>query len=229
MHQPEFTFDDIRFADGPATFERARKLYQTGKVKSISETRTGYAATVQGTHPYSVRLSRKRIDEGNCDCYLGQHEKLCKHMLALGLAVLSASGKTDKTANEPPAPVDLAEAKKLVNAGMQKLQPYNGPSHVWFNYQRRLATGAGIIAHAVSALPPTRQNADYLWRLIERIDRKLLNGVDDSDGFVGDSARQIIQQLAGYVKQSPQLKPVIRKHTTRKTNFNFEIDLQSLL
>ena len=229
MRQPGFTYDDIKFAEGQATFEGARKLYEAGKVKNISQNPYGYSATVQGTHPYSVSISLKRVDTGNCTCYLGQNDRLCKHMLALGLAVLILSGKTDESQIETPAPADLAQVKKLVTSGMQKLQHYTGPSRTWFGYQRRLATGAGIIAHAVSALPATKQNAAFLWSIIERIDKKLANVVDDSDGVVGDCAYRIIQQLANYAKESPELLPVIKQYAARKTNFEFEDTLRGML
>lgn len=229
MKQPAFSHDDVKFAADKATFERARNLYQSGKVKRISETPFGYSATVQGTHPYTVSLSSRRLDEGDCNCYMGQRDRLCKHMLALALAVLFHSGKIDETRTEDPPPTELAEVRKRVTAGMQKLQPYNGPSRIWFSYQRKLATGAGIIAHAVSGLPPTRQNADYLWRLIERLDRKLANTVDDSDGVVGECAEKIIRQLADYAKQCPELAPTISRYTGKKTNFDFADTLQALL
>lgn len=90
---------------------------------------------------------------------------------------------------QPPAGPE--EIKPLVNAGMRKLRYYTGPSHTWFSYQRSLATGAGMIADAVGRLPPTKENARYLWQLIERIDKKLANGVDDSDGDVVTSQPEL--------------------------------------
>jgi hypothetical protein len=78
-------------------------------------------------------------------------------------------------------------------------------------------------------LPPTKENADFLWKLIGRIDKKLLNGIDDSDGIIGNCAGQIIEQLATYAKKAPELKPVIRKYCDKKTNFSFESDLHESL
>jgi SWIM zinc finger len=229
MQQPKFAYEDVKYAENPAMFERALDLYQLGKVGEISEDRRGYSATVQGSHPYIVNVSMRRVDEGDCTCYMGQHDKLCKHIFALALAVLHTSGKMKEVVSETNAPTDLPIARGLVTAGMQKLRRYTGPSRIWFSYQRTLATGAGMIAHAVSGLPPTKENAKYLWSVVGRIDKKLMNGVDDSDGVVGDCVGKIIEQLAGYVKEVHELEPIIRKYCDKKTNFCFEDDLRAML
>ena len=192
MQHPKYTLDDIKYADSPAMYKRAQDLYQSNKVGDITELQHSYAATVKGTQPYQVSISKVRVDNGDCDCYMGNNGILCKHMLALGLAVLHAPGKSEATREEKKIPTDLNEVKPLVTTGFSKLKPYRGPSRIWFSYQRNLATGAGIIAEAVSALPPTKENARYLWKIIESIDRKFMNGVDDSDGIVGECAGKIL-------------------------------------
>ena len=109
MNQPTFTIQDIKYSVNSSMFERAQKLYESGKVQKISETPHGYEATVQGSSPYHVSLSRKHIDHGYCDCYMGQNDELCKHMLALGLAVLHLSGKTKETKEESRFPFQTRE------------------------------------------------------------------------------------------------------------------------
>lgn len=229
MQQPAFTLADVRFAESNAVFKRAQTLYRSGKVKNISVTPYGYAAIVEGTHPYAVSLSKKRIDEGNCSCYLGQNNRLCKHMLALALAVLFLTNKEDASAERSPPITDLAVVKEQVIVGMRKLQHFSGPSRNWFSYQRKLATGAGIITDAVSGLPPSEKNATFLWNVIERLDKKLMNSVDDSDGVLGECADTLLGQLAGYAKTVPALRPTIEQFAKRKTNFNFEITLRDIL
>ncbi len=126
MQTPKFTLDDVKYADSAATYRRARDLYRTGKVKELSATPRGYRAVVQGTHPYQVILSQRSIDQCDCACYLGEHGRLCKHVLALALAVLHACGKTtEPQAQQPPA--SLAEAKPIVTAAMRKLRRYTEP------------------------------------------------------------------------------------------------------
>ena len=229
MQSPKFTIDDVKYADGSTTFKRAQELYRSGKVGEVAETYRGYSAIVQGTEPYHVSVSQQRIDEGDCSCYLGQHDRLCKHILALALVVLNESGKMSETEQEQQAPTSLDEAKPIVNAGMRKLRAYTGSSGIWFSYQRSLATGAGMIAQGVSRLPATKENARYLWRLIERIDKKLMNGVDDSDGVVGGCVMTIIEQLVGYAEKEPELETVIRRFCNKKTNFDFGHELFTML
>jgi hypothetical protein len=223
MKAPQFTLDDIKHAENAATYRRAQELYRYHKVEAVTETAQGYRAIVQGTHPYQVSLSRRSVDQGDCTCYLGQHDRLCKHILALALAVLNASGKMDEiqTQQKQQAPTALEEARPIVNAGMRKLKHYTGPSRIWFSYQRSLATGAGMIAVGVSGLPPTKENARYLWKLITRIDQKLVNGVDDSDGVVGECAMILVEQLSGYAKKNAELEPLIRRLSNTDTNFDF--------
>ena len=229
MQHPKFTFEEVRFADTAASFDRALTLFESGKVGPISSDRYGYSAVIRGTHPYQVSLSAKRVDTCSCDCYLGQHDRLCKHVLALALAVLHASGKISHPRSTLSAPKSPEDAKQAIREGMKKLRRYTGPSRVWFSYQRDLAAGSGMIAESVTALPPTQQNARFLWRLIERLDRKLATTVDDSDGVVGECMATIIRHLGDYAAQAPELAPTIRAFCNRKTDFGFENDLQSIL
>jgi len=229
MQKPEFTTNDIRHAANKASYDRALDLYKAGKVGPITADRLGYSAIVQGTHPYRVSVSAKHVDKGDCDCYLGQNDSLCKHILALALAVLGPSGAIESSNNATASHVSPDEAKQLIKDGIKKLRAYTGPSRVWFSYQRSLATGAAMIAEATTNLPPSKENADYLWRLVERLDKKLQTGVDDSNGVVGNCIDIIIDCLAGYARQTPDLEPRIRKFCSRKTGFGFETSLQSLM
>jgi hypothetical protein len=229
LQKPEYKINDIRHAANNATYDRALDLYKAGKVGPITSDRLGYSAIVQGTHPYRVTVSAKHVDKGDCDCYLGQNDSLCKHILALALAVLGPSGAIESFGNTAISRVSPDEAKQLIKDGIKKLRAYIGPSRVWFSYQRSLATGAAMIAEATRNLPPSKENADYLWRLIERLDKKLETGIDDSDGVLGNCIDIIISCLADYARQIPELEPRIRKFCRRKTGFGFEARLQSLI
>lgn len=55
------------------------------KVNKFKEDFGGYSAVVLGTRPYNVSVSSRYYDRGNCDCYLGQRDVLCKHMVATAL------------------------------------------------------------------------------------------------------------------------------------------------
>lgn len=229
MEAPRFTFLDVKYVDSDAMFARAEKLFRDGKVGTIKEiglgSRAGYRAVVKGTHPYEVRVSARKVDEGDCACPMGERELLCKHMLALALAVLTATG-----VKEEPAPTNLAEAKLQVTAGMRKIRAYDGPSRIWFSYQRSLDIGCGMIQEAVSDLSATKEHADYLWKLVLRLSNKLAtSGVDDSNGTVGDCVYALVAKLGEYAKESPDLWSRILAYCKDDTGFGFEDELRDLL
>ena len=228
MNQPTFTLQDIKYSVDPSMFERAQILYESGKVQKISETPHGYEATVQGSSPYHVSLSRKHVDRGYCDCYMGQNDELCKHMLALGLAVLNLSGKTEETKEESPDNLDAV--KQLVAGGMRKIKPYTGPSKIWFSYQRELDVGSGMIEEAVKNLPASKEHAKYLWSLVLKLSKKLSEGgVDDSNGTVGGCIISLVVQCGKYAKEKHELKAMVMKFAEDDTGFGFEDELKEHL
>ncbi len=226
MRPPHFTIQDIKYAEDSQTFQRAQDMFRSGKIGTIREDIRGYSARIQGTKTYDVSVSYKRIDVGSCSCYLGQNDTLCKHMLALALAVLDKSGGLQT--NEPIT--NLNEVQECVNEGIRKLVPYNGPSRVWFEYQRKLAIGSGIIIDAIESLPASKKNADYLWKLVLRISKKLATGgIDDSEGEVGTCVYAIIEKLGAYSKESPELIPTLLSYSKDDTGFGFEDELRALI
>ncbi|MFH1375119.1 MAG: SWIM zinc finger family protein [Patescibacteria group bacterium] len=228
MIQPAFTIQDIKYSVDEPMFLRAQKLFEAGKVQNIDEGPNGYTATVQGTSPYQVSLSRKDIDRGYCDCYMGQNDQLCKHMLALGLAVLHLSGKIEET--KEYSPDNLEEVKRLVAQGMRKIKPYNGPSKIWFSYQRELDVGSGIIEEAIKNLPASKENAKYIWALVLKLSKKLSHGrIDDSNGTVGNCISSLVEQCGQYAQKNPDLKPMIQKFTEDDTGFGFEEELSEII
>lgn len=225
MNKPDFTLQDVKYSVDGRIFARAEELFKNDAVSDISETVRGYDATVYGGSPYHVSISKKRIDRAYCNCYMGENDELCKHVIALGLAVLHASGKMEETPEE--SPTDLAEAKLLVSAGMRKLKAYDGPSRIWFAYQNNLDIGCGIIEAAVQNLPPNKENAKYIWKLVLKLsDKMIYGGIDDSNGTVGNCATALATQCAKYANQKPELKPFILKFANDDTDFGFESDLK---
>ena len=81
--QPKYDLEKIKCAtDGP-TFDKAVALYESGKVMQFEEAVGTYSAVVQGSKPYRVSVEARRYDHGHCECYLGQHNTLCKHMVVV--------------------------------------------------------------------------------------------------------------------------------------------------
>ena len=228
MKLPKFTYAKIKYSASKSIFGRAVKLFESGKVGSINESGPYYSAMVQGTKPYSVSVSTNRIDDADCTCYMGQNDRLCKHVLALALAVLSQAGMLNDTKKTEKI-TDLKEIKKHVNEGMKRIKPYRGPSKIWFRYQRDLLTGCGIIEEAVANLSSTKENAKYLWNVIKRLDRKLYNGVDDSDGTVGGCAYHLVDLLAGYTINNPKLFLQTNSFCSQTTHFDFNLSLENLI
>src|SRR3989338_3639368 len=144
---PKYDLDKIKFAtDGP-TFEKAVNLYEKGKVTRFKEELNGFFAIVLGTKPYKVYVDSRHYDRGDCECYLGQNDTLCKHMVAVAIhAVMdgkklseenkhfvsqsACSGKLGEIGKD-----ELSEAKKSITVAMRYIKPYSGPSRIWFSYQ----------------------------------------------------------------------------------------------
>ena len=83
--KPNFDLDKIKFSIDEPTWQKAVVLFEKGKVIKFKELADGFDAVVLGTSPYRVFVSAKHYDHGSCDCYLGQKEILCKHMVAVAI------------------------------------------------------------------------------------------------------------------------------------------------
>lgn len=229
--QPVFSYSDIKFAESKATFGRAVALFAGGKVTDFCEIGDGYQAIVIGTQPYRVRVNYKRVDYADCDCYLGQNDSLCKHMLALALAALHKYGMIDDK-GKPTATTRLKtkDAKLHITAALRKIGSYNGPSRIWFEYQRKLDVAAGMIIEAVPLLETNLDNAKYLWKLVLKLSKKLsCGGVDDSNGTIGDAVMAIIDRIAHMAKNDDAIRHWAVNHCGEDTGFGFEENLQRML
>lgn len=104
--KPSFDLDKIKFATDQQTFDKAVDLYERGKVTKLEEGIGAYSAIVLGTRPYSVSIEARRFGFGNCKCYLGQQDTLCKHMVALSICVVMDGQKlTNEEKNRVGSPV----------------------------------------------------------------------------------------------------------------------------
>jgi hypothetical protein len=223
---PKFTLFDVRYATDDSIIARGEALYKKGKVRLGVCDEKGYSAIVEGTQPYTVWLSARALDHGDCDCYMGQQAQYCKHLLALAFLVLHETGTT----NQQNQPLTETEAKLQIATGAKKFTAYTGPSRVWFAYQQRLAVGAGMIHGALPFLPNDQKTIGYLWKLILRVSRKLSHGgVDDSDGTVGSCIDAIIERVVDITKTDKKFLRYAREHCVEDTGFGFEEELQKRL
>jgi len=239
--QPKYDLDKIKFAtDGP-TFERAVDLYEKGRVMQFKEELNGFFATVLGTKPYKVYVDNRHYDQGECECYLGQNDTLCKHMVAVAIRAVTGgkpltdedkrlvsqvacSGKLGELSKE-----ELSTTKKSITGAMRYIKPYNGPSRIWFAYQSSLSEGCSRLSKIVSELPVSEQTAKLLIDMLLRLDNKLCQGgVDDSDGTVGGFIEEIVQMLKEYAKLDSSCAKAFNALKDRETCFGWEEPLLEL-
>lgn len=233
--RPGYDLDKIKFAtDGP-TFERAVGLYESGKVTQFEEDLGGYSAVVAGRQPYRVFVSARHYDRGSCECYLGQHDTLCKHMVAVAIyAVMDGKklSKQDKRLVSSPVcsrqlgelgKEELAAAKKAITSAIRYIKAYTGPSRIWFAYQNSLHEGCARLSKLVSDLPVSEQTAKLLIDTLLRLDRKLCQGgVDDSNGTVGGFIYGVVEMLQEYARLDPACIKAFRKLCGQSTCFGWE-------
>lgn len=232
---PAYSLNDIRLSVGEREFSKGLRLYESGAVKQLCAVGRGYEATVQGTHLYSVYVEARGFDYGNCTCYLGQNDELCKHIIALAIAAVHAYRPDATTLDDTPLGIAvcsgevraLTEAERLsvkaeITAALRHIKSYNGPSWVWFQYQDSLTQGVRTLLLALASLPVCTESVDIVINLLKRLDRKLLDAVDDSDGTVGDGMIQIVELLNLFTHLDPSLEVYIRKRLPSGEMFDWQ-------
>jgi hypothetical protein len=236
--KPAYNLDKIKFATDGATFEKAVNLYEKGGVTHFKEELNGYFATVLGSKPYKVYVDNRYYDQGDCECYLGQNNTLCKHMVAVAIWAV-ANGKPlneeDKKIIDQPVcsgklgklnKNELAALKKSITDAMRHIKPYNGPSRIWFQYQDSLSEGCNRLSALISELPVSIETTQLLVDMLLRLDKKLCTGgVDDSDGTVGGFIEETVIMLKEYVKLDPECSQAFQKLKNINTCFGWEEDL----
>ncbi|MFP4473194.1 MAG: SWIM zinc finger domain-containing protein [Candidatus Omnitrophota bacterium] len=236
--KPVFDLKKIKFAVDAPTFERAVALYESGKVTDVEEFNGNYHALVLGTKPYHVNVPGRDFRRGDCNCYLGERNVVCKHIVALALYAVAGGqplNDEDKQLNTEVkcggiqadiSKEELARAKKSVSEAMRSIKPYHGPSSTWFRNQDSLAEGCNRLSEIVSAFPVNQQTADVLVKLLLRLDKKLCTGgVDDSNGIVGGFMSEVVEMLKEYAKIERGCVKAFRQLAGRRTCFDWEASL----
>lgn len=239
---PKYDLDKIKFATDAPTFEKAVDLYEKGKITQFNGGIGAYSAVVLGTKPYRVSVEARRYDYGHCECYLGQNDTLCKHMVAVAIRVvtggkpltdedkrlvskITCSGQLGELSKG-----ELSVIKKSITTGMRYIKSYEGPSRTWFAYQNSLSEGCNRLAKIVSELPVSEQTSKLLVDTLLRLDNKLCRGgVDDSDGTVGGFIEETLQVLKEYVKLDPSCAKAFSELKGKETCFGWEGPLLELI
>ena len=234
---PKYTLDKIKFSTDPGTYERAVGLYESEKVTEFKEEINRFYAVVLGGKPYLVYVNNRHYDQGGCDCYLGQKDVLCKHMVAVAIYAVM-NGKPLKEEDKKQEVEALCSCKrgelskerlKTVKAdiseAMRYIKSYNGPSRLWFAYQNSLLEGCARLSVIMSELPVSLQTAKLLVNLLLRLDKKLCNAVDDSDGTVGDFMMEVVGVIKEYIEIDIACADSIGALAGKETCFEWEESL----
>jgi len=231
---PAYDLDKIKFATDAPTFERAVDLYEGGKVTEFKSFMHGFSAVVLGGKIYRVFVSARHYNRGSCECYLGQHDTLCKHMVAVAIyAVMRGEPLTKEDKEMISGPIcsgrleelnreELTITKRAITSAMRYIKPYRGPSKIWFAYQNSLSEGCNRLSVMVSALSVNRQTAKLLVDMLLRLDKKLCGGVDDSDGTVGGFIYETVDVLKEYAELDPFCIKAFKKLCGQSTCFGWE-------
>ena len=237
--RPEFTLFDIQIGVGDEEFKKGKKLFDDGKVGHLKSDFRGFNAIVSGTHDYLVFVSANNFDQGNCNCYVGQKDILCKHIIALAIASVVKYRPEDSEIIQIPLEQavcsgevrditkdELGIIKKEIRSALTHIKSYNGPSKTWFAYQNSLLKGKRLALYTLSNLPVCKISAEVCINLIIKIDTKLAtSGIDDSDGTIGDLLEQIMELLSMFKDDDPNLKTYIINKFPKETNFGWEKEL----
>ncbi len=233
--KPAYNLDKIKFATDQPTYEKAVALYEAGKVMRFKEGIGAYSAVVIGTEPYRVSIEARRFGLATCECYLGQRDTLCKHIVAVSIhAVMYGKKLSHEDKELVSGPVcsgrlgelnkkELAETKKAIASAMRYIKAYNGPSRIWFAYQNLLDEGCARLSKLASELPVSEQAAKLLVDALLRLDKKLCTGgVDDSNGTVGGFMEEVVLMLQEYAKLDPRCIKAFKKLCGQETCFGWE-------
>ena len=237
-----YDLNKIKFATDNATFRRAVGLYESGKVTEVEEWGSDCTAVVLGTEPYRVSVSGRNYKQGSCTCYLGQKDKLCKHVVALALyAVMDGrplNDKDKKLSNQVQCSrgrkvlnkTELDVIKKSITASMRYIKPYSGPSRTWFANQDSLREGCNRLSAVVSDLPVNKQVTEVLVKLLLRLDKKLrVSGVDDSNGTVGGFMSEVVRMLEEFARIDTDCIKAFESLVGREICFEWEEPLIRIL
>lgn len=240
--EPRYDLEKIKFSLDGGTWGKAVTLYETGKVINFQDNGFTFTADVCGTSLYKVTVSPKQYTDGDCTCYLGQNDVLCKHMVAVAIYALKR-GKplteeektqtneirfSDKVAEISESKLGLLEAE--ISGAMRYIKAYTGPSRIWFAYQDSLTEGCNRMATIFSKLPVNRRTTNLVIKTLLRLDNKLTHGgVDDSDGTVGGFIEEAVKLLMEFVKTEPKCAKEFETLKGRETCFGWEEPLLTLL
>jgi len=232
---PSYDLDKIKFSIDQGSFDRAVALYEKDRVTKFTENFIGYSAIVLGGKPYMVFVSSRNYNRGSCNCYLGQNDRLCKHMIAVAIYAIKKGEKLNEEEKEiieelicnenlgELSKEKLIEVKKAITYAMRFIKAYTGPSKYWFTYQGSLSEACARLRKIISKLPISKQTAQLLVDVLIRLDKKLCKGgVDDSDATVGELIEETVALLQKYAELDRECIRAFKKLCAVSTCFDWQ-------
>ena len=183
---------------GGRYFGRGEVYFLEDRVRALRERKGVIQATVNGTHPYKVRIwAEKGQLLATCDCPLGQGDVFCKHVVATGLAWIdNQTGQTslpDHGTDKKASPTQPDITSSDIDAWLQQqssedlvgiiLEHTDEDDEFYDSLKMRVATGAetvntialrAVIRHTIDidGFVPYREAYSYS-RGVDRIVRQL--------------------------------------------------------
>lgn len=166
IEKNNLSLEDIQIDVGDNEFKKAMAIYQDNKIGDLQESPRGYSAKIKGTSIYNVSIDKYAYDRGDYSCYLGQKNVLCKHMVALAIAMVYkdypdnldlinipldravCSGEVREITEE-----ETLTFNEEIKTALACLKSYRGPSSKWFEYQDSLIKGLRLTLLATSKIP----------------------------------------------------------------------------
>ena len=232
---PSYDLDKIKFSIDQGSFDRAIALYEKDRVTKFTENSIGYSSIVLGGKPYMVFVSSRNYNRGSCNCYLGQNDRLCKHMIAVAIYAIKKGEKLNEEEKEiieelicnenlgELSKEKLIEVKKAITYAMRFIKAYTGPSKYWFTYQGSLSEGCARLRKIISKLPISKQTTQLLVDVLIRLDKKIYKGgVDDSDATVAGLIEDTVALLQKYAELDRSSIRAFKKLCTVSTCFDWQ-------
>lgn len=241
MTKPKFDLNKIKYTTDEQTWQKAVELYKNGKVLNFKEEFASFTASVVGTNMYQVSVEERNFHYCYCNCYLGQNDTLCKHVVAVAICAAVGGRKlTKEEETQITTPISsgklgeldesqLTQTKEEITHALAYVKYYRGPSKIWFAYQNSLEEGVNRLATIISKLPISTQTADLVVNVLLRLDRKLQSGVDDSNGTVGGFIQETVDVLKEYARQDKKITKSFEKLEGIHSTFDWEEPLLETL
>lgn len=239
---PDITIEKLKYKVGKPTYDKGVALYNAGKVKLKFElVEKVFEFEVQGTQKYSVILYQRSFEHSICNCYVGQKNMYCKHLVAVALSSIKENQPLTQEEREYLDSIkcsnklgeltesEMKKTEELITKNLKYIKPYSGSSRDWDSYQSSLSEGADRMVPLISKLPISLQTAKLLVKVLLRLENKVMNVVDDSDGTVGDLMVDIVSVLKQFIKKDPECLQAIKKLENLETSFGWEEELVKML